>query len=53
MVTYTTSNQQELRRRFLAAFGKHSDRFVVKGLFSFCLEDMVRPYQQVLFVVVS
>jgi len=53
VVTYTTSNQQELRRRFLAAFGKHSDRFVVKGLFSFCLEDMVRPYQQVLFVVVS
>lgn len=49
VVTYTTSNQQELLRRFLAAFGRHSDRFVVKGLFSFYLEDMVRPYQQVLF----
>lgn len=49
VVTYTTSNQQELRRRFLAAFGKHSDQFVVKGLFSFYLEDMVRPYQQILF----
>lgn len=49
VVTYTTSNQQELRRRFLAAFGRHSDRFVVKGLFSFYLEDMVRPYQQELF----
>lgn len=49
VVTYTTSNQQELRRRFLEVFGAHSDRFVVKGLFSFYLEDMVRPYQQALF----
>ncbi|WP_411960979.1 UvrD-helicase domain-containing protein [Pseudomonas mandelii] len=49
VVTYTTSNQQELRRRFLEIFGKHSDKFVVKGLFSFYLEDMVRPYQQALF----
>lgn len=49
VVTYTTSNQQELRRRFLELFGAHSDRFVVKGLFSFYLEDLVRPYQQALF----
>lgn len=49
VVTYTTSNQQELRERFLASFGKNSDRFVVKGLFAFYLEDMVRPYQQALF----
>ncbi|MBS3667084.1 UvrD-helicase domain-containing protein [Vreelandella boliviensis] len=49
VVTYTISNQQELRRRFLASFGKYSDQFVVKGLFSFYLEDMVRPYQQALF----
>lgn len=49
VVTYTTSNQQELRHRFLIAFGKHSDQFVVKGLFSFYLEDMVRPYQQAIF----
>lgn len=51
VVTYTTSNQQELRRRFLDVFGTHSDRFMVKGLFSFYLEDMVRPYQQALFPV--
>jgi DNA helicase-2/ATP-dependent DNA helicase PcrA len=51
VVTYTTSNQQELRRRFLDIFGTHSDRFMVKGLFSFYLEDMVRPYQQALFPV--
>ncbi|MGI2025294.1 UvrD-helicase domain-containing protein [Shewanella glacialipiscicola] len=49
VVTYTTSNQQELRRRFLAAYGKHSSQFVVKGLFSFYLEDMVRPFQQAVF----
>jgi len=49
VVTYTTSNQLELRRRFLEIFGTYSDRFVVKGLFSFYLEDMVRPYQQALF----
>jgi DNA helicase-2/ATP-dependent DNA helicase PcrA len=49
VVTYTTSNQQELRRRFLETYGKHSSQFVVKGLFSFYLEDMVRPFQQVLF----
>jgi len=49
VVTYTTTNQHELRQRFKAAYGKSSDRFVVKGLFSFYLEDMVRPYQQALF----
>jgi DNA helicase-2/ATP-dependent DNA helicase PcrA len=49
VVTYTTSNQQELRRRFLEAYGKHSSQFVVKGLFSFYLEDMVRPFQQAVF----
>ncbi|MBX5729352.1 UvrD-helicase domain-containing protein [Pseudomonas aeruginosa] len=49
VVTYTTSNQQELRQRFLTDFGRHSDRFVVKGLYSFYLEEMVRPYQQALF----
>ena len=49
VVTYTTSNQLELRRRFLNAYGRHSDQFIVKGLFSFYLEDMIRPYQQALF----
>lgn len=49
VVTYTINNQHELRNRFLQAYGKSSDRFVVKGIFSFYLEDMVRPYQQALF----
>ncbi|UCP00848.1 hypothetical protein LF844_13925 [Metapseudomonas lalkuanensis] len=43
-------NQQELQCRILAAFEKHSDRLVVTGLYSFCVEDMMRPYQRVLFV---
>ncbi len=49
MVTYTTSNQNELRNRFREVYGKFSSRFVVKGLFTFYLEDMIRPYQQALF----
>lgn len=47
VVTYTTSNQAELRSRFVEVYGKNSDDFVVKGLFSFYLEDLVRPYQNV------
>lgn len=49
MVTYTTNNQAELRSRFVELYGKSSDDFVVKGLFSFYLEDLVRPYQNVVF----
>ncbi|HAG9011302.1 TPA: AAA family ATPase, partial [Escherichia coli] len=49
VVTYTTNNQAELRSRFVELYGKSSDDFVVKGLFSFYLEDLVRPYQNVVF----
>ncbi|AGI22762.1 DNA/RNA helicase [Pseudomonas sp. ATCC 13867] len=49
VVTYTTSNQAELRSRFVKVYGRSSDNFVVKGLFSFYLEDLVRPYQNVVF----
>lgn len=49
VVTYTTNNQAELRSRFVELYGKSSDDFVVKGLFSFYLEDLVRPYQTVVF----
>lgn len=41
VVTYTMNNQAELRSRFVELYGKHSDDFVVKGLFSFYLEDLV------------
>lgn len=49
VVTYTTSNQAELRSRFVEVYGGSSEDFVVKGLFSFYLEDLVRPYQNVVF----
>lgn len=45
VVTYTTNNQAELRARFVELNGTSSEHFVVKGLYSFYLEDMVRPYQ--------
>ncbi|MBV6753919.1 UvrD-helicase domain-containing protein [Pseudomonas chlororaphis] len=49
VVTYTTNNQAELRARFIELYGVSSEHFVVKGLFSFYLEDMVRPYQTEVF----
>lgn len=49
VVTYTTNNQAELRSRFVELNGTSSENFVVKGLFSFYLEDMVRPYQSEVF----
>lgn len=49
VVTYTTNNQAELRARFVKIYGASSDHFVVKGLFSFYLEDIVRPYQREIF----
>lgn len=49
VITYTTNNQAELRARFVEIYGDSSERFVVKGLFSFYLEDMVRPYQSEVF----
>lgn len=49
VITYTINNQVELRSRFVDLYGKSSENFVVKGLFSFYLEDMVRPYQNYVF----
>lgn len=49
VVTYTTNNQAELRARFVELYGTSSQQFVVKGLFSFYLEEMVRPYQSEVF----
>jgi DNA helicase II / ATP-dependent DNA helicase PcrA len=49
VVTYTTNNQAELRARFIKLYGDSSEHFVVKGLFSFYLEDLVRPYQNEIF----
>ena len=49
VVTYTVNNQAELRARFVKLYGASSEHFVVKGLFSFYLEDLVRPYQKEIF----
>jgi DNA helicase II / ATP-dependent DNA helicase PcrA len=49
VVTYTTNNQAELRARFVKIYGTSSELFVVKGLFTFYLEDLIRPYQNVIF----
>lgn len=49
VVTYTINNQAELRSRFSKLYGANSENFVVKGLFSFYLEDLVRPYQNEIF----
>lgn len=49
VLTYTTSNQREIYDRFVLKFGARSDFFSVKGIFSFYLEDLIRPYQRVMF----
>ena len=49
VVTFTTNNQKELKHRFSILNGGQSDSFIVKGLYSFYLEDIVRPYQSVFF----
>lgn len=48
-ITYTTNNQAELRARFYECNGGHSEKFTVKGWYTFLLEDMIRPYQKILF----
>jgi DNA helicase-2/ATP-dependent DNA helicase PcrA len=48
VVTYTENNQKELVSRF-SSLNLDNNKFVVKGLFSFLLEDIVRPYQRCAF----
>lgn len=48
VVTYTTSNQRELSTRFeLASVEKNG--YTIRGLFTFLLNDIIRPYQQCIF----
>jgi len=49
IITYTQSNQRELVDKFVELGGLRKDLFVVKGWFSFILEDVVRPYQRCIF----
>lgn len=46
VITYTNNNQHELRKRF---GGNEDDKFTVKGLYSFLLEDIIRPYQRAIY----
>ncbi|MCD9489398.1 AAA family ATPase [Photobacterium phosphoreum] len=49
IITYTRSNQNELLKKFEELGGRHNELFVVKGWYSFILEDVIRPYQQCIF----
>lgn len=46
LLTYTINNQAELVRHICSLKRVHPKDVVVKGWFSFLLEDMVRPYQR-------
>ncbi len=49
VVTYTRNNQTEIINKFKRLNGKNRDSFLVKGLFTFLLEDIIRPYQSCIF----
>lgn len=49
LVTYTINNQAEIIKKFKELGGKDRDKFHVKGLFTFLLEDIIRPYQHCIF----
>ncbi|MDP8238930.1 MAG: UvrD-helicase domain-containing protein [Candidatus Hatepunaea meridiana] len=48
-VTYTENNQAEITKMFKQLGGVDRDKFNVKGLFTFLLEDIIRPYQCCIF----
>ena len=48
VVTYTTSNQRELSTRFEQATVEKNG-YIIRGLFTFLLNDIIRPYQQCIF----
>lgn len=49
VLTYTINNQQELEQRFARNNCGSAPSFTVKGLYTFYLEEIIRPYQRVLF----
>jgi len=49
LVTYTENNQAEIIKKFKQLGGEDRDKFHVKGLFTFLLEDIIRPYQRCIF----
>lgn len=49
VLTFTQNNQKEVSSRFLIKHRGAHHAFTVKGLLSFYLEEIIRPYQRVLF----
>lgn len=49
VITYTHNNQKELIKKFTELKGIRRDLFIVKGWYTFILEDIIRPYQRCIF----
>ena len=49
ILTYTENNQKELLKKICELNGHKPSSIVIKGWFTFLLEDMIRPYQKCLF----
>lgn len=49
VLTYTENNQREVGNRFLLKHRGANNRFAVKGLLTFYLEEIIRPYQRAIF----
>jgi hypothetical protein len=49
VLTYTENNQKEVGNRFLLKHRGANSAFTVKGLLTFYLEEIIRPYQRAIF----
>jgi len=49
VLTYTENNQKELLNKICKKNGVKPENIVIKGWFTFLLEDMIRPYQNYIF----
>ncbi len=49
ILTYTQNNQNELLNKICKINGFKPSNIIIKGWFSFLLEDMIRPYQGCIF----
>lgn len=49
VLTYTENNQNEVGNRFLLKHRGAHHAFTVKGLLTFYLEELIRPYQRAIF----
>jgi DNA helicase II / ATP-dependent DNA helicase PcrA len=49
ILTYTENNQKELLKKICQINGYKPAKIIIKGWFTFLLEEMIRPYQQCIF----